>query len=341
MAMRTKIRAHWARIRAFFTLMVALSILFTLVYLLTGGGLLKAKVSLYTYFEDSGAMEKDALVLYNGVKIGKVASVKLSHLADPRRAVAVRLSIDRRFLSQIPSDSKSEIVIENFLGDKFIQINRGQSPTPAVENAELEHKPATNVYIRIDLATFAAQLRLIDATLKDIQDGKGDIGQFVMSDKLYTNLLSGVKQIAKQIETLADTKSELGSLLYGTELHDNLRATFQRVDATLAEMQAGRGASGKLLRDPAQYDDLRTSLDGIRRQMAGMRDTEFMKSDALYQSWVKGLTETSRSVDAFNASPLLTSQQTYESLLGSTQDLGNTLKDFRTNPKKYLRLKIF
>src|SRR5207237_1086370 len=98
MAMRTKIRAHWARIRVFFTLVVALSILLTLFYLLTGGGLLRAKANLYTYFEDSGGMDKGALVLYNGVKIGKVASVRLSHHKDPQRAVVVRMSIDRGFL---------------------------------------------------------------------------------------------------------------------------------------------------------------------------------------------------------------------------------------------------
>src|SRR3954447_5765584 len=127
MAMRTKVRAHWARIRVFFTLLVALSILATLVYLLTGGGLLKAKVDLYSYFEDSGGMNKDALVMYNGVKIGKVEDVSLSHLNDPQRAVVVHMRIDRKFLDRIPGDSKSEIVIENVLGDKFIQINRGQS----------------------------------------------------------------------------------------------------------------------------------------------------------------------------------------------------------------------
>jgi phospholipid/cholesterol/gamma-HCH transport system substrate-binding protein len=341
MPMRTKIRAHWARIRVFFTLVVALSILFTLMYLLTGGGLLKAKVSLYTYFEDSGGMDKDAVVLYNGVKIGKVTAVQLSHLNDPQRAVVVRMNIERGFLNQIPSDSKSEIVTENFLGDKFIQINRGQSPTPIQENAELGHKPATNVYIRIDLATFAAQLRTIDATLKDIQEGKGDIGQFVMNDQLYKNLLNGVTLIAKNIESAAGSKTTLGNLLYGKDLYENTSQTFRTLDATLAEIQSGRGAAGKLVRDPTQYEDARKQVAQIRAQMQQIRDTEFMKSDALYQSWNQNLAALSRSVDSFNGGEWMSSVQTYESLLGMTQSLGSTIKDFRTNPKKYLRLKIF
>jgi phospholipid/cholesterol/gamma-HCH transport system substrate-binding protein len=341
MPMRTKIRAHWARIRVFFTFVVALSILCTLMYLLTGGGLLKAKATLYSHFEDSGGMEPGALVLYDGVKIGKVDSVQLSHLSDPQRAVVVRLSIERRFMNQIPSDSKSEIVTENFLGDKFIEINRGQSATPVQEDADLAHKPATNVYIRIDLTTFAAQLRTIDSLLKDIQEGKGGIGAFVMTDNLYKDLLAGVTTISKDIEAAAGSKTTLGDLLYRRDLYQSVSSTFQRLDATLAEIQAGRGATGKLLRDPAGYDDMRKQATDMRRQMQQIRDAEFMKSDALYRSWNQNLANLSRSVDNFNAGELMTSVQTYESLLGMTQDLGSTLKDFRTNPKKYLRLKIF
>jgi len=341
MALRSQIRAHWARIRVVFTLLVALSILGTLMYLLTGGGLLKAKIDLYSYFEDSGGMDKDSPVLYNGVKIGKVTSVRLSHLNDPQRAVVVRMNIDRRFLDQIPSDSKSEIVTENFLGDKYIAINRGQSTTPVQPNAELAHKPATNVYIRIDLTTFAAQLRIINATLRDIQEGKGPIGAFVQSDKLYSDLLSGVKQIEKQIAAMADTKSPVGGLLYGRELHDDLSRTFQQLDTTLADIQAGHGAAGKLMRDPAQYNDLRKNVADIRRQIRDIGNTQFIKSDAVYQTWNRNLESLARSVDGFNGGPLMTSPETYESLLGATQELGKSIRDFRLNPKKYLRLTIF
>lgn len=339
--MRTKVRAQWARIRFLFTLLVALAILFTLIYLLTGGGLLKSRARLYSYFEDSGGMQTGALVLYNGVKIGRVESVKLSHLNDGQRAVVVEMSIDRQFMSRIPADSKCEIVTENFLGDKHIEINRGQSATPVQENAELAHKPATNVYIRIDLATFAAQLRSIDAMLKAIQEGQGDIGQFVMSDKLYKDLLSGVTQIEKQIQTVADTKTPAGNLLYGKNLFENLSGTFQQLDTTLAEIQAGRGPTGKLMRDPAGYDDLRKQLADVRTQLQQIGDTEFIKSDTLYRQWNANLASASRGLDAFNAGAMMTTVQPYESLLGLTQDFGATLKDFRSNPKKFLRLKIF
>lgn len=338
--MRTKIRAHWARIRVAFTLLVATAILSTLVYLLTGGGLFRAKVTIRSYFEDSGGMEPGAIITFSGVKIGKVDSVRLSHLSDPQRAVEVRMSIERRFLSQIPKDSLSEISTENVLGDKYIQINRGKDPNPVVENAELGHKPATNVYVRIDITTFTAQLRTVDAALKDVQEGKGPIGQFVMTDQLYRDLVSGVTKVARQIEAAADTQSPLGQLLYGRDIQD-LGDSLQRVDAALAEIQAGRGSTGKLMRDPAGYDDIRKSLADMRRTVDQTRETEFIKSDASYRAWTEGLVSLSRAVDDFNRGEMLNNSQLYESLLGATLDLGPTLREFRLNPKKFLRLKIF
>ena len=79
MAMRTKVRAHWARLRFFFTFMVALSILGTLIYLLTGGGLLKAKatdtedrVFRLWGLQEAGADEKAEVLAHRGGRRGRV-----------------------------------------------------------------------------------------------------------------------------------------------------------------------------------------------------------------------------------------------------------------------------
>src|SRR5690242_17496977 len=110
--MRTAVRARWARLRVLITSAIALSILATLIYLLAGGGFFKPKILLRSYFEDSGGLGSGAIVSYKGVKIGNVTSVGLSGLNDPQRTVEVTMAIERRFLPQIASDSKSEIVTE-------------------------------------------------------------------------------------------------------------------------------------------------------------------------------------------------------------------------------------
>jgi phospholipid/cholesterol/gamma-HCH transport system substrate-binding protein len=343
--MRTDVRAHWARIRVLFTCLVALSILTTLVYLLSGGGLFKAKATLRTYFEDSGGMEPGAIVEFNGVKIGKVSSIRLSSSPDPRKTVEVRMSVDRRFLPRIPSDSKGEIQTENPIGDKLIQINRGKSPIPVQDGSELAHVPATNVYVRIDLSMFNAQLRSVDDVLADIQAGKGSLGEFVMTDQLYLDLLSGVSKLKSDIDTAVSTTSTAGKLVYSPQMFQDISVRLQRLDDSLAELQSGRSPAGRFFRDPAQYDDIRTRVADLRASVRQAQDSRFLKSDDLYRDWNRQLAALIRNVDDFNAGQgngaVLAGSQAYEALGGALGGVVSTLREFRTNPHKFLRLKVF
>jgi phospholipid/cholesterol/gamma-HCH transport system substrate-binding protein len=54
--------------------------------------------------------------------------------------------------------------------------------------------------------------------------------------------------------------------------------------------------------------------------------------------WTASVT---RTVDDLNTGPLFAAPQTYESLNGFARELESTMRDFRGNPKKYLRIKIF
>jgi len=47
------------------------------------------------------------------------------------------------------------------------------------------------------------------------------------------------------------------------------------------------------------------------------------------------------SVDAFNRGPGMTTTQAYDNLNGFARELQGTLRDFRQNPRKYMRLKVF
>jgi phospholipid/cholesterol/gamma-HCH transport system substrate-binding protein len=351
--MRTQIRARWARIRVLVTVLVALAIMSTLVYLLSGGGLFKAKAGLRTYFEDSGGLERDAEVDFQGVKIGRVSSVELSHLNDPHRTVEVVMSIDRRYLKQIPDDAKSEIDTVNVLGEKFVTITC-QSPTrvrtctstvPVNDGGVLEHMPATNVYVSIDMTTFAAQLRSIDAELRDIEEGKGDLGGFVMTDEVYRDLLTGVTNVQNKIEAAVDSKSTLGQLLYSPKQYQDFSASLQRLDANLAELQAGRGALGEFLHDPATYDKARNSLADLRRSVRKAAAGTALTSDELYRQWTAQLQQITQSLDDFNAGQgagqMIATAQPYESLNGALTELRSTLQELRVNPRKFLRLQIF
>ena len=339
-------KLRWAKLRIFVVAVSALSVLSVLTYLLSGGTWLKAKAYLTTYIPDSTGLEPGADVLLNGVKIGRVESVQLTRLQDRNRIVEVRLKIEEVFLPYIPEDSVTTIDSANLLGDEYININMGRSPQPVRAGGQLRFPPPSNLMQNIDLRQFEAQLRTIDQIIQDIQAGKGPLGQFVMSDDLYRQFLDGVDKVEKELRAATGSQSQLGQVLYNATMHDNLSVSLRQLDDRLAQLQANR-----LLRDTTQYDQIRDQIAQVRRTLADLNAGKgaggaFLKSDAAYVEWNRRLAAWIENVDALNSGEgsmgqMLSNAQTYESLNGALRDLQSTMKEFREDPQKFLRLKVF
>jgi phospholipid/cholesterol/gamma-HCH transport system substrate-binding protein len=321
-------------------------VLSVLTYLLSGGTWLKAKVNVTTYIPDSTGLEPDADVLLNGVKIGLVASVRLIPSQDPNRVVEVLLKIEEVFLPYIPADSVATIDSANLLGDKYININMGRSPQHLVAGGELRFPPPSNLMQNIDLRQFEAQLRTIDQIIQDIQAGKGPLGQFVMSDELYRQFLDGVAKVEKKMRAATGSQSQLGQMLYSAATYDNLGASLRQLDDRLAQLQANR-----VLRDTTQYDQIRSQIAQVRHTLADLNagkgaGGELIASDAAYVEWNRRVAGWIENVDTLNSGEgamgqMLSNAQTYESLNGALRQLHSTVKEFREDPQKFLRLKIF
>jgi phospholipid/cholesterol/gamma-HCH transport system substrate-binding protein len=339
-------RLRWAKIRIAVVAVSAIAVLAVLTYLLSGGTWLKAKVSITTYIPDSTGLEPDADVLLNGVKVGLVASVRLTQSRDPNRVIQVRLKIEEEFLTDIPDDSVTTIDSANLLGDKYININMGSSPHHVLAGGELHFPPPSNFMQNIDLREFDAQLRAIDQVIQDIQDGKGPLGQFVMTDDLYHQFLDGVAKVEKELHAATGSQSQLGQMLYSAAMYDNLTASLRQLDDRLAQVQAN-----PLLRDTTQYDQIRSQIAQVRQTLADLNagkgaGGELIASDAAYVDWNRRVGAWIENVDALNSGEgamgqMLSNAQMYESLNGALQQLHSTVKEFREDPQKFLRLKLF
>ena len=258
-------RLRMAKVRIAVVAVTAVSILAVLAYLLSGGTWMRAKAYLTTHIPDSTGLEPDADVLLNGVKIGRVASVQLTHSRDPNRVVEARLTVQEQYLPYIPDDSTCTIDSENLLGDKYLDITMGKSPHHVLPGGELLYPPPSNVMQNIDLQQFDAQLRTIDQIIRDIQEGKGPLGEFVVSDDLYRQFLDGVIKVEREMRAATTSQSQLGQMLYSAKMHDDLVASLKQLDGKLAQMQAN-----VLLRDPAQYDSIRNQIAQVRQTLADL-----------------------------------------------------------------------
>ena len=339
--MPSRRRVTWAKFRVATVCVVAALIVGTLVSLLTGGTLLQKKATVYLYIPDATGLTSDSPVRVDGIAVGKVASVDLSGSSKPERVIRVTMRVQREQLSSIPTDSFAELSSEDLAGDKFVDITSGTSAQLVEPGGEVPFKTPGGFMKSLDLSQFEAQLRLVDATLTDIEQGKSRVGKFILGDQFYQDLRKRTTDIQRAMRAIASTTSDVGQALYTDRLFKQIGAPLVALDQDLAKLQSGQGTVGQLLRDSGQYDQFQTGAQDLRKTISDLRAGDWLKSDQMYQEWNRGLATLIQTVEEMNANPLLTRSDTYESLNGFAKEFSSTVRDFRQDPRKYLRIKMF
>ncbi|HWC97406.1 MAG TPA: MlaD family protein [Candidatus Sulfopaludibacter sp.] len=333
-------RVKWAKFRVTAVSVVAIAILFTLFYLLTGGTLLQPKAMIYLYVPDATGLDATSPVRVDGIDVGKVSKVELTRQSDPNRVVRVSMVVERERLSTITYDSYAEIGSDSLIGDKYVDITSQTSARPIPPFGEIRVKPPSDVMKDMDLPQLESQLRTIDALITDIEAGRGQVGQFVLGTQIYTDVSNSVGKIEKAFNAAVKSSNAVDAI-YHQQLYNSIVGPMQKMDDSLARLQSGQGAGGALLRDTAQYDSALKSIQDLITALANVRSGVWIQSDDAYQGWNQMLVSWIQQVDKATADPLLNSTAVYENLLGSTAEARDTIKDFRENPRKYLRLKLF
>jgi phospholipid/cholesterol/gamma-HCH transport system substrate-binding protein len=331
----------WAKFRVFAVAVAGFSILSVLAYLLTGGTLFEPKSTLYVYLPDATGLGAGSLVRVNGVDVGKVQYVALSGSNQQDRIVQVALQMEEPYLAGIPADSYAQIESDTALGDKYLNITRGASPSPVQPNAELPFHPQAEVFKTQDIIQFTTELRTVDDLLDQIEQQKNPTGQLLLSDQLYNQIREIISGFDKDIHNLRNPKNPIGKLLYTDEDYQRFRQPLLRLDQEIADIQEGRTQLGKLIHDENNYKQLMARLTDLRESIRRVNTNVLLASDETYTQWNRELTSLIETVDQWNENPLLTTSATYDNLTGFLSQLRDTLHEFRENPQKFLRIKIF
>ena len=341
--MPTARQVTWAKTRSLSLALAAFSIFSVLGYLLTGGTLLKETNLLLLYVPDATGLSDQSVVRVNGVDVGKVSKVSLSGSNQPDRVVRLELKIERQYLSTIPTDAFAQINSDTAVGDKFVDIDTTQSKHQAFvkPNSEITFKQQPDLMKTLDIQQFTARLRQVDALLDDIESGKNMAGQLVLSDQMYNGILKQFDDLERDIQTISGKEHPVGKILYTDELYRQVQEPVERLDRTLQEIESGQGQLGRLLHDDAQYAQLRDQMMTFQHSIAGIRSNALLASDQMYRDWSRHLTLLIRSVDEANANPLFSSSEMYDNLAGSAKEARDALREFRQNPSKFLRIKVF
>jgi len=344
-----------AIIRVFVVLAVSLAIVLQLAWLLTGGGgeIFEPKSYLHSYMSDASGLIVTAAVQLDGIQIGKINDIKLSGLTDQKKVVWVEMKVKSKYLSAIPVDSTLTITADNLLGDKYLNILTGHLTETVQPDAELRSVlPIGDQFNSADLvAALKEMLNRVDTSLQQVEDATSPIGQFVQTEDFYNRVKAEIISVQDTIRKFSHPKSNLGKMLFTDDFYEQIRAPIIGIDKTLADLQVGEGQAGHLLASGEQYDQIRKELTSIRDSFAEINAGkgsmgELTQTDRTYRQIQRLLKTINEMVDAVNAGEgqlgaFLADSQLYESLTGSTGEIQHLLGDFRRNPRKYLRLKVF
>ena len=349
-------KVKWAQLRVGIMAAAALALVGFLVFLMTGNESLFARhVTVYTYMDDSAALPTGSAVRLNGILIGKVARVELSGEREPNRIIRLVLDVEERQLGAIPVDSEVSIGAENLLGTKYINIKKGQAKETARPGTTLPSKDVREFQDLVNAAyptlgslqVIAKRLEKIIAT---VESGQGSIGKLIVEEDIYNGLVDTVQEAKKVMQALSSGRGTLGRLLYDEALYDDVRGSVARVNTLLDGLQQGEGTAGKLLKDPALYDDARKTIAELKRVVDDLNAGKgtagkLLKDEQLHKQMSDLVAHLDETIVKLNQGQgtmgqLLVNPQLYESLNGAMREMNSLMKDFRANPKKFLRIQL-
>jgi len=351
---RSKVR--WSQLKVGIVAFAAMVILAVLIFLLTGNkNIFQRNETVRTYMADGAGMTESTPVRLNGILVGAVQGIKLSGSKDPRRAVEFELTIQEKYMKEIPDDSTAAVTAANLLGSKFIDITKGQSLKPVSPGGELRSLQTQDIpELMAQSANLITTLQDIskraDSMLTDIDAGKGNLGKLLRDDELYKRLNAIAAEGQQLLSDVRNGKGTLSKLLYDDNLYQEVRAPLKRIDSMLDELQQGHGTAGMLLKDPRVYDEMQQTLAEMRRlsqELNAGKGTagKLLKDDKLYNQFTQLAGKLDTMIDRINSGQgtigqLLVNPQMYEAMNGAMREFQGLAKDIRSNPKKFLRIKL-
>jgi phospholipid/cholesterol/gamma-HCH transport system substrate-binding protein len=354
--MASQKRVRWAELRSGILATVAMVIAAVLIFLLTSqSNFFGGDFHLRTYLEDSEGLNANDPVRVNGILTGYIGTIKLSGSRDAKRTVEIDMVIRRRFLDQIPEDSKAAISSANLLGSKFLNISKGVSPRHVEAGGEIQSLANEGIpEIMAESANLLAQFQTIlgrvDGLLAIVENGQGNVGKLIKDQSLYDRLNATAGELNQLVSDIRNSNGTISHLLYDDTLYNDIRKPIQRLDDMLAQVQQAKGTIGKALYDPALYDEARASLTDAKELLDNLkagRGTigKLLNDDQIDNQLALIMQKVNTAIDKINSGQgtigqLVVNPQLYDSLNGATRELNSLLSDVRMNPKKFLRIKL-
>jgi phospholipid/cholesterol/gamma-HCH transport system substrate-binding protein len=320
-----------------------------------------AKGKLRVVMDDVAGLKEGAPVWLAGVDVGVVTEIDFT---DPRKTneVNIFLEADHGALRKIGPDSKITIKTRGLMGEKYVDITPSQRyfETPA----EVLH--GTSIMKLDDVVQKAgATFERLNSVVDAITQGKGTLGKLTTDPALYHNIVKLTGELNSLAVTINHGEGSLGKLARSPEPYNRLITILNRADRTLLDIQSSNGTLNRLIYDKTLYDKLVSLADKSNQAADDVRELNkkitskdgtlglLINDREFYDKGLSLLTRADNSVKTIEnisakvnngdgtAGRLVNDKELYNSMNRMVEDVDALIKDFKDNPRKYIKFSVF
>jgi phospholipid/cholesterol/gamma-HCH transport system substrate-binding protein len=267
-------------VKAGILIFCALVVLFAFTFMIGKFHVFKKGYTIDISFNFVEGLDVGAPVRLSGVKAGNVSKVRL----DPEKNMVV-LTLWLQDEAKIRDDSRFYINTLGFMGEKYIEIDPGVSPTFIKPGSFVEGEPARRLEEILKTGQeIATQANDIIGSIKGVTD-KISLDKLSASldelhklmkelDKNGTVILKNVKSITTDVNDITSSKKDDLKVSI-TKLRDTLTKldiTVANLNEVLVQVKSGQGAVGALLYDPKMEKDLKEAISNFRDFSKSIKD---------------------------------------------------------------------
>ncbi len=352
----------WAQVRG------GVFILLALIFFAGGVLLMGQKTKMFVnkgtvriVMSDVVGLKVGAPVWLAGVDVGLVTDILF---ADPKNSneVSIDIEVDTDALKKIGSDSKISIKTRGLMGEKYVDI----LPSKHYSDKPPTVLQGTSVAKLDDVIQKAGDtFDKVNGIIGNIEQGKGTLGKLNKDESLYQNIARLTIEMKELVVTINRGEGTLGKLNRDPEPYNKLISILNRADRTLQDIQASEGTLNKLIYDKTLYTKLTALADKSIQAADDVRDLNkkimskegsiglLLNDREFYDKGISLLTRAESSVKAIEditakiktsdgtAGKLVNDKALYDKMNKMVDDLDALVKDFKQDPRKYIKFSVF
>jgi len=346
----------WSELRVGVFVLVGLAVMAVAIFYVTGGGSFAPKYRLTTYMPEVEDLQVGAPVSLDGVEAGNVESIRLTARPQDRtHNVEIVMRINKKFQTDIRTDSTASLVTTGLLGDRYVSVSRGLTGTPLSQGAVIpsqEGKAITQIVERgVELEeNLGALATQVNEIVVDVQKGRGTLGKLLIDPQLYNHLNATASKLDAMVADVQAGQGSLGKIVKSDELYQKVDTTLDHAQNILGAVRNQQGTLGKFVYDPAVYQSAHDFLDHGNALIASVQSGKgtlgkLTTDDTLFNNLRDASANVRDATAKLNshegtAGQFFSDPRLYDNLTGLTGDMRSLIGDFRTNPKKFLHVKI-